>query len=600
MKVLGISAYYHDSAAAVIDDGKIIAAAQEERFTRIKNDASFPINAINYCLGEMQVTLNELDAIVFYDKPFLKFERLLETYINNAPRGLVSFISAMPVWLKEKLFLRSAIKKALKKYDSSINWNKTQLLFSQHHVSHAASAFFASCFNDSAILCIDGVGEWATASIAKGSGNKIELLQEMHFPDSAGLLYSAFTYYLGFKVNEGEYKVMGLAPYAVNQRVHIEPYKQKIYSHIVTVFDDGSIKLNPEYFRYATSLKMINEKKFETLFELKRRLPEEEIIPAHCAMALALQEVLEDIVLKMAAYAKKITGARNLCMAGGVALNCVANGKLKEKDLFDQVFIQPAAGDAGGALGAALAAYYLHFKATRIITAHADEMNFCRLGPSYKDTQIDALLQNSQLKHTKYEHTDDLLELTAQLLAEGKVIAWFEGRMEFGPRALGNRSILANPAIEHMQSELNLKVKKRESFRPFAPVMLQEEFTTYFGQEYESPYMLFVHKMLSGHCKPNSGFTGNLFETINQNRSVLPAITHIDYSSRIQTVSAESNKKLNRLLTLVKRRTGFGVLINTSFNVKDEPIVCTPSDALDCFKQTAIDVLVLENYVVIK
>lgn len=600
MKVLGISAYYHDSAAAVIDDGKIIAAAQEERFTRIKNDASFPINAINYCLGEMQVTLNDLDAIVFYDKPFLKFERLLETYINNVPKGLVSFVSAMPVWLKEKLFLRSAIKKALKKYDSSINWSKTQLLFSQHHVSHAASAFFASSFNDSAILCIDGVGEWATASIAKGSGNKIELLQEMHFPDSAGLLYSAFTYYLGFKVNEGEYKVMGLAPYAVKEREHVERYKQKIQSHIVTVFDDGSVTLNPEYFRYATSLKMINEKKFEMLFELKRRLPEEEILPAHCAMALALQEVLEDIVLKMAAYAKKITGARNLCMAGGVALNCVANGKLKESGLFDHIFVQPAAGDAGGALGAALAAYYLHFKATRIITEHTDEMNFCRLGPAYKDTEIDMLLQNARLKHTKYDHTDDLLELITQLLAEGKVIGWFEGRMEFGPRALGNRSILANPAIGHMQSTLNLKVKKRESFRPFAPVMLQEEFTTYFGREYESPYMLFVHKMLPGHCKPNNGFTGNLFETINQNRSVLPAITHIDYSSRIQTVSSESHKKLNHLLTLVKQRTGFGVLINTSFNVKDEPIVCTPSDALDCFKQTEIDVLVLENYVVIK
>lgn len=599
MKILGISAYYHDSAAALIVDGKIKAAAQEERFTRKKNDEQFPALAISYCLQEAGITLSELDAIVFYDKPFLKFERLVETYATNAPKGFRSFIKAMPVWLREKLFLKSVLKKALREIDKEINWNTTQLMFSAHHLSHAASAFYPSGLNEAAILCVDGVGEWATATIAKGKDNTIEMLQEMHFPDSVGLLYSSFTYYLGFTVNEGEYKVMGLAPYAVNEEARVALYRKKILDEIVSVYDDGSVKLNPHYFEYATSLRMINEQAFQKLFDLKRRLPEEEITAEHCAIALALQQIVEDVLLKMAKHARALTGCTSLCLAGGVALNGVANGVLKESNLFDAIFVQPAAGDAGGALGAALGAYYLHFKAQRLIIPGEDDMQQSRLGPSFSSTQIEDALHAHKISYKKYTD-EDLVELITRSIIEGKVVGWFKGRMEFGPRALGGRSIIANPADSQMQSILNLKVKKRESFRPFAPVMLEDEFKRFFGQEYASPYMLFVHKILPRYQKPVQGYTGQLYETINQQRSVLPAITHVDYSSRIQTIKERHDKHMHRLLTGMKQKTGYGVLINTSFNVKDEPIVCTPDDAIRCFLKTGIDILVLENYVASK
>lgn len=599
MKILGISAYYHDAAAALLIDGKIVAAAQEERFTRKKNDEQFPSLAITYCLKEAGVHLSELDAIVFYEKPFLKFERLLETYTGNAPKGLGSFVKAMPLWLKEKLFLKSALKKSLKKLDQNINWTHTRLLFSSHHLSHAASAFFPSGFRESAILCIDGVGEWATATIAKGDGNTIEPLSEMHYPDSVGLLYSSFTYYLGFAVNDGEYKVMGLAPYAVNETERVEKYKKQIREAIVTIFDDGSIKLNPVYFSYSTSLRMINENAFKSLFGFKRRLHEEELTVEHCAIALALQQITEEVVLKMAGHARKQTGSRNLCLAGGVALNCVANGVLKESGLFDNIFVQPAAGDSGGALGAALAAHYLHFKHPRNYGFPKDDMQHGRLGPAFSSSAVEWDLQQLHPAYKKY-NDDELLHYVTEQLLNGKVIGWFNGRMEYGPRALGGRSILAWAAYPGMQSTLNLKVKNRESFRPFAPIMLEEEFNRLFGQDYPSPYMLFVHKILPPYRKEVSGYSGNLYQTINQHRSVLPAITHVDHSSRIQTVSHTSDEKMFKLLTHIKQKTGYGVLINTSFNVKDEPIVCSPADAIACFLKTGIDILVLENYVATK
>jgi carbamoyltransferase len=599
MKILGISAYYHDSAAALLENGEIIAATQEERFTRKKNDESFPQKSIEYCLKESGLQLNELDAIVFYDKPFLKFERLLETYFENVPKGWISFITSMPVWLKEKLFLKSEIKKSFEKIDETVDWNKTKLLFSKHHLSHAASAFFATNFDDAAILTIDGVGEWATASIAHGKENNIETLAELEFPDSVGLLYSAFTYYLGFEVNSGEYKVMGLAPYASPSDDLVVEFKNKIENKIVEVFDDGSIKLNQYFFRYATSLRMIHEKRFEELFKLKRRKTDDLITKEHCSMAQALQLVVEDIVIKMATKAKNLTESKNLCMAGGVALNCVANGKLLETNLFENIFVQPAAGDAGGALGAALAAYYMHFKKERIKNTELDKMHLSRLGPSYSNLEIIRAVERQNLKYEVLEEKH-LLSKTANLLFEGKVIGWFQGRMEFGPRALGGRSILGNPLLAETQSKLNLKVKKRESFSPFAPIMITEEFERFLNKKYDSPYMLFVHKILPQYRKTNETIENDLIGTINQVRSILPSITHVDYSARIQTVSQQNDKKLNQLLLKFKELTGSGVLVNTSFNIKDEPIVCTPEDAINCFLNTDIDCLVMENYLILK
>lgn len=598
MKILGISAYYHDSAAAIIINGSIVAAAQEERFTTLKNDASFPANAITFCLQQAQINLHQLDAIVFYDKPFLKFERLLDTYFNNAPKGWLSFITAMPVWLKEKLLLKSTLKKNLQKIDDKVNWHDTQLLFSNHHVSHAASAFFASGFNTAAILTIDGVGEWATASISTGNANEMHAIQEMHFPHSLGLLYSAFTYFLGFEVNAGEYKVMGLAPYASEKDELVQQYLKIIYSTLVTVYDDGSITLNQKYFKYATSLRMINEKKFEALFGIPVRKSTEEITTKHIALAQALQLVLEHVVMRMAQHTKKITQAENLCLAGGVALNGVANGKLHESGLFKNIFIQPAAGDAGGALGAALAAYYMHFKQPRV-TQKPDAMQGSLLGPSFSAHEIKQAINEADLTYKYYATTELIAETTKRLLA-GQVIGWFDGRMEFGPRALGARSIIANPLLGNMQSKLNLKVKKRESFRPFAPIMLQEEFERLFGQKHTSDYMLFVHKILPQYQTQPATKGKNLIETINQQRSVLPAITHVDFSSRIQTINPNVNPKIAALLNAFKSHTGYGVLINTSFNVNNQPIVCTPQQAINCFIHTDIDCLILDGHLIEK
>jgi carbamoyltransferase len=598
MKILGISAYYHDSAATIIDNGNIIAAAQEERFTTLKNDASFPTQAIAFCLKQANTKLNELDAIVFYDKPFLKFERLLDTYFNNAPKGWLSFITAMPVWLKEKLFLKSTLKKNLSKIDNDLDWNKTPLLFSNHHLSHAASAFFASGFDEAAILTIDGVGEWATASIGNGKSNQINALQEMHFPHSLGLLYSAFTYFLGFEVNAGEYKVMGLAPYADAHEELVKQYMDIMYAKLVTVFEDGSITLNQTYFKYATSLRMIDEKKFEALFDLKRRLPHEELTSKHIALAQALQQVLENVVMRMAKQAKTLTQSDNLCLAGGVALNGVANGKLHESGLFKNIFIQPAAGDAGGALGAALAAYHMHFKQLRTLQK-PDAVKGSLLGPSFSAQEITHAINEASLKYTYYDSTELIAETAKRLLA-GQVIGWFDGRMEFGPRALGARSIIANPLLGNMQSKLNLKVKKRESFRPFAPIMLQTEFERLFGQKHTSDYMLFVHKILPQYQTQPSSIGNSLIETINQQRSVLPAITHVDFSSRIQTINPTVNPKMAQLLTAFKAQTGYGVLINTSFNVNNQPIVCTPQQAINCFIHTDIDCLILDGHLIEK
>jgi carbamoyltransferase len=599
MKILGISAYYHDSAAALIEDGEIIAAAQEERFSRKKNDERFPENSIKYCLSEAGLNLSEIDAVVFYDKPFLKFERLLETYFENVPKGWISFITSMPVWLKEKLFLKSELKKSLKKIDDKIDWSKTQLLFSKHHLSHAASAYFPSNFDDAAILTLDGVGEWATASITHGKKNNITSLVELQFPDSIGLLYSAFTYFLGFEVNSGEYKVMGLAPYASPQDTLVLKYKKLIENEIVKIFEDGSIELNQHYFRYATSLRMIHEKRFEKLFKIKIRDPKDTIAKEHYSLAQALQLVVEDVVLKMAKKAKELTQSKNLCMAGGVALNCVANGKLKETNLFENIFVQPAAGDAGGALGAALAAHYMHFDKEKTMSLERDSMNLSRLGPSFTEQQIKRCIERNKLQAEKLSE-EDLIEKTSELLSQGLVVGWFQGRMEFGPRALGGRSILGNPLLAETQSKLNLKVKKRESFRPFAPIMLPEDFQKFFNQNYESPYMLFVHKILPEYRKQNIVKEDDLIETINQVRSVLPSITHVDYSARIQTVGSNDDKKLHKLLEKFKDKTGYGVLVNTSFNVKDEPIVCSPEDAVYCFLNTDIDCLVMENYLILK
>ncbi len=599
MNIIGISAYYHDAAAALIADGNIIAAAQEERFTRIKSDSSFPIKSIDYCLKEAGLNLTDIDALVFYDKPFLKFERLIETYFFLAPSGFKSFIKSIPTWLKEKLFLKNEIKKHLKAYDSNFNWKKTKVLFSNHHLSHAASAFFVSNLNHSAILTIDGVGEWATASIALGTENNINTLLELRFPNSVGLMYSSFTYFLGFEVNNGEYKLMGLAPFAKEDEEQVIYFKNIIENNIIEIFEDGSVQLNPYYFKYASALKMIHEKRFEVLFGIKKRGENDTILKAHYCLAKALQLVLEEVVIKMAIKAKEITGSNNLCLAGGVALNCVANGKLLESKIFDNIYIQPAAGDAGGSIGAALAAHHLHYHFPRKYTVNYDQMNGCKLGPDFTLLAIENALKRSNLSYKKLNE-NELIQSTNDLLINGKIIGWFHGRMEFGPRALGNRSIIANPLLPNTLSYLNLKVKKRESFRPFAPIMLKEEFERFFGQKHDSFYMLFVHKILPKYRIENIPIEDDLFKTINQIRSVIPAITHVDYSSRIQTVTVNSNELMHQLLVEFKKITGFGVLVNTSFNIKDEPIVCTPEDAINCFLNTNIDALIIEKFLITK
>ncbi len=598
MNILGISAYYHDSAAALVIDGEIIAAAQEERFTRKKHDPNFPTNAVKYCLDESGLSLKDIDAIVFYDKPLLKFERLLETYYAFAPKGLRSFMTAIPVWLKEKMFLKRLIKEEFANI-GSIDLKKTKLLFPEHHLSHAASAFYPSVYEKSAILTVDGVGEWATASICLGEGNSIKILKELHFPHSLGLLYSAFTYFLGFRVNSGEYKLMGLAPYGNPKSPDIDKYLEIIKKELVEVKSDGSIWLNQDYFNYATGLKMVNESKWATLFGFKKRNPEDELLQHHCDLGLAIQQLTEEVVILMAKEAKRLTGAENICLAGGVALNCVANGKLQKSNIFKNVFIQPAAGDAGGALGAALAVYYIYYKGQRKTDYKLDAMKGSYLGPEIFDNEVEQMAKKYKAKFRKYDSVEDICKETAKIISEANVVGWVQGRMEFGPRALGGRSIIADPRNPEMQRKLNLKIKYRESFRPFAPSVLAENTAEYFDYEGISPYMLLVHPVKESRRNPlPEGYDDmNLRDKLYHLRSDLPSITHIDYSARIQTVHKETNPKYWTLIDEFKKLTGYGVIVNTSFNVRGEPIVCTPNDAYRCFMRTEMDYLVVGNYI---
>jgi carbamoyltransferase len=598
MKILGISAFYHDSAAALIENGEIIAAAQEERFTRKKHDPGFPSQAVRFCLEYGGITLNELDAIVFYDKPLLKFERLLETYYAFAPKGIRSFLTAMPVWIKEKMFLKRLINEELVKigYDKK---KPVKLLFPEHHLSHAASAYYPSPFEKSAILTIDGVGEWATASICLGEGKDITNLKELRFPHSLGLLYSAFTYFLGFRVNSGEYKLMGLAPYGNPTSPDIARYEEIILKDLIELKEDGSVWLNQEYFDYATGLKMVNEDKWEALFGFKTRKPEDALEAVHCNLGLAIQNITEEAVIRMAKEAKRLTGADYLCMAGGVALNCVSNGKLQKANIFKEIFIQPAAGDAGGALGAAQAAYHIYFGQERKVTWKADAMRGSYLGPTFSDLEVELVGKKYKAASTYFENFKDLADTAAKLLAEGNVVGWVQGRMEFGPRALGGRSILGDPRNAEMQKKLNLKIKYRESFRPFAPSVLAEDCSEYFDYEGTSPYMLLVHPVAEDRRKPvPANYDAmDLREKLYFERSDLPSITHIDYSARIQTVHKETNPRYYELISSFKALTGYAVVVNTSFNVRGEPIVCTPNDAYRCFMRTEMDYLVVGNYI---
>ncbi len=599
-KILGISAFYHDSAAAILDDGKIIAAAQEERFTRKKHTPDFPVNAIKFCLQQSGYSIDELDAIVFYDKPLLKFERLLETYYAFAPKGLASFLTAIPVWAKEKLFLKKMIYDELKNV-SEYDKKKVKLLFPEHHLSHAASAFFPSPFEDAAILTIDGVGEWTTASIAHGKGNNIHFFKELKFPHSVGLLYSAFTYYLGFTVNSGEYKLMGLAPYGNPDADETRHFIELIKEHLVDIKEDGSIHLNQDYFNYATGLRMVHDKKFDQLFGMKKRNAEGELEQAHCNLAFAIQEVTEEIVLKMAAEAKRLTGSKHLCMAGGVALNCVANGKLLRAKLFDDIYIQPAAGDAGGALGAAQAAHYMYFGAERKPNGKTDDMLGSYLGPEYSEKEIELMARKHKAPFLKMSF-NELAGKTAELLAEGNVVGWFQGRMEFGPRALGNRSILGDARNAEMQKKLNLKIKYREGFRPFAPSVLAEDCKDYFELEGLSPYMLMIAPVKKERRKklPSNYNDLPLWERLYYLRSDIPSVTHLDFSARIQTVHKETNTRYWELINAFKQKTGYGLLVNTSFNVRGEPVVCTPEDAYRCFMRTEMDYLVIGGFLFTK
>ncbi|MEX0291393.1 MAG: carbamoyltransferase [Flavobacteriaceae bacterium] len=596
--ILGISAFYHDGAAAVISDGNLIAAAQEERFTRIKHTSDFPVNAITYCLKEAGLNIDDLDAVVFYDKPFLKFERLLQTYYTFAPRGIFSFLKAIPIWLGDKLFLKRRIIDGLKQV-GPMDKKKIKLLFSEHHLSHGASAFYCSRFKEAAILTIDGVGEWSTATIGFGKKEKIEILKELHFPHSVGLLYSAFTYYLGFKVNSGEYKVMGLAPYGQEDSKEVADFISKIKSNIVSVKPDGSIWLNQAFFSYPTGLKMTKNSKWEKLFGFARRVPESELRQQHCNLAMAIQKITEEIVLKMAVETKKVTGAEYLCMAGGVALNCVANGKLLAANIFKDIFIQPAAGDAGGALGAAMAAQYMYFNETRKYGLETDIMQGCLLGPEYTEKEVLQMNRKTKAIAKKIEDFDILCKHIASKLADGKIIGWFQGRMEYGPRALGNRSILADPSQQKMQQKLNLKIKNRESFRPFAPSVLEEDSNLYFENEGPLPYMLFTTNIKDDFKKtlPIDYHELPLKERLAVVRSDFPAITHIDFSARTQTVAKSSNPRYWKLINAYKEKSGHGILINTSFNVRGAPIVCSPLDAYQCFMATAMDYLVIGDFV---
>jgi carbamoyltransferase len=598
MKILGISAFYHDSAAALLCNGKIIAAAQEERFTRKKHDAAFPSHAIQFCLQYAGYGIKDVDAVVFYDKPFLKFERLLETYYAFAPKGLVSFIQSMPVWVKEKLFLKKIIYDGLKDI-GSFDKKKIKLLFPGHHLSHAASAFYPSPFEESAILTIDGVGEWATASICKGEGNSIRVIKELDFPHSLGLLYSSFTYYCGFKVNSGEYKLMGLAPYGNKDSVLCRQYAEIIKSTLVDIKEDGSIFLNQQYFKYATGLRMAADSKWKDLFGFPRRDPESKLEQHHCDLALAIQMVTEEVVIKMAKEAQRLTGSKHICLAGGVALNCVANGKLHAAGIFDKIFIQPAAGDAGGALGAAYAAHHIYYNQPRVVTLMQDALQGAYLGTEYTTSEIETALKQFDARYHLYDDFDEVAAAAAQLVADGNIVGWFQGRMEFGPRALGARSIIADARNPEMQKKLNLKIKYREGFRPFAPSVLAEDVQDYFELKDASPYMLLVKplKKTQQIATPAGYDNWSMQDKLYFIRSHLPAVTHIDYSARIQTVHKETNPWFWKLLQSFKQLTGSAVLVNTSFNVRGEPIVNTPQDAYRCFMGTEMDYLVMGNLV---
>lgn len=595
MYIIGISAYYHDSAAALIKDGEVVAAAQEERFSRIKNDASFPRRAIVYCLQEAGVQLSDIDFVVFYDKPFMKFERILETFYRHAPLGFRPFLKGIPVWIKEKMFFKQMLRKELRNI-GVYNETKTRLLFTEHHLAHAASAFFASPFKKAAILTIDGVGEWATMSLSEGDGNNIKVLKEMHFPDSIGLFYSAFTYYLGFRVNSGEYKLMGLAPYGDRTSERTLRFVQVIKDYLLQIHSDGSIRLNQNFFNYQTGLTMVKNRKWEKLFGFPRRKPETDFLPEHCSLACAAQIVTEEIIMKLVNEAKKRTSASALCLAGGVALNCVANGKIVKEKIFDQLFIQPAAGDSGGALGAALAAYYIYIGKKRVDT-QTDNMKGALLGPSYSNTEIQEMAKGKHIPFQTFNNPEQLCSYTASLLSEGNCIGWFQGRMEFGPRALGNRSILADPRYPEMQQRVNLKIKFRESFRPFAPAILKEEASLYFDYPSCSNYMLLTSDINDQYKKrlPENYSNLGVMKKRMIAKSDFPAITHVDYSSRLQTVDKEINPLFWSLISAFKEQTGCPMLINTSFNVRGEPIVCSPEDAFSCFMATEMDYLVIGN-----
>jgi carbamoyltransferase len=595
MRVLGLSSFYHDSAAALVEDGHIVAAAQEERFTRVKHDASFPVSAIGFCLAQGNLGLADADHVVFYDKPFLKFERLLETYLAFVPRGFESFRMAMPIWLKEKLFQKDLLQRELRKIDPAFDSQKN-LLFAEHHQSHAASAFFPSPFDEALVLTMDGVGEWATTSAAIGKGNHLEVVKEIPFPHSLGLLYSAFTYYTGFRVNSGEYKLMGLAPYGQPR------FSGLIREHLIDIKEDGSFRLNQDYFDYATGLRMTN-KRFDALFGRPPRRPDVDALePFHMDIAASIQEVTEEVVLRLTRALAKETGQRNLCLAGGVALNCVANGKVLRDGAFDHIWIQPAAGDAGGALGAALAAYYGLVDAPRTAaTGQRDAMHGSYLGPEFAQQEIEKRLTAAGARFLVLDD-DSLIERTVDALVDSKAVGWFQGRMEFGPRALGGRTILGDPRSPTMQKTLNLKIKFRESFRPFAPSVLAEDVSQWFDLEGESPYMLLVAEVKQERRIAMTDGEDALFgiDKLNVIRSDIPAVTHVDYSARIQTVHVDTNPRYHALLSAFKARTGCSVLVNTSFNVRGEPIVCTPEDAFRCLMGTGMEVLVIGNCLLYK
>ena len=615
--ILGISAFYHDSAASLLKNGEILCAAQEERFTRVKQDSSFPAHSVQFCMNFAGIGIEDIDLVVFYDKPLLKFERLLETYYGFAPRGLKSFIAAIPVWIKEKMFLKNIIKNELfylyqnqENADDKIKKHqfKYELIFPEHHLSHCASAFYPSPYEESAILTIDGVGEWATASIAHGTGNKIKMLKELRFPHSLGLLYSAFTHYCGFKVNSGEYKLMGLAPYGIESEA--DRYVELIYEKMMKVKPDGSIWLNMDYFNYATGLTMTNDKKWEDLLSLPPREKESELEQVYCNLALAIQKITENVVLKMASHAKSLCGnTENLVLAGGVALNCCANGILQRSGIFKNIWIQPAAGDAGGALGAALIGWYIYHDEERIIPEGVhDMMKGSYLGPEYTERDILNMIAKYGANGSKNLNDEELFKVLAKEIQAGKVIGWFSGRMEWGPRALGHRTIIGDARNVEMQKKLNLKIKYRESFRPFAPSVLMESLDEFFqvGPEGEapvaSPYMLLVGPVKPERCNkpPENYFDLPLKERLYFVRSDIPAVTHIDFTARCQTVHKETNPRYWNLINEFKKQTGFGLIVNTSFNVRGEPIVNSPVDAYKCFMRTEMDILVVENYIFYK